>query len=67
MLFFLSTIISLQVISQNVGINTNTPNASAMLHIETGGNVVKGLLVTGVYNFNATVPDLGAPHWRILC
>ena len=36
MLFFLSTIISLQVISQNVGINTNTPNASALLHIETG-------------------------------
>ncbi len=64
-LLSLSTIFYLQVAAQNVGINTNTPNASALLHIETGGNVVKGLLLTGVYNFNATVPDLG-PGQRLM-
>ncbi|MEO7266196.1 MAG: tail fiber domain-containing protein [Ferruginibacter sp.] len=57
---FLACLLFKVSFTQNVGINTNTPNASALLHIETGGNTVKGLLLTGVYNYNATVPDLGA-------
>ncbi len=44
----------------NVGIGTNAPNASALLHINTGTSTTKGLLLTGTYNAASTVPDLGA-------
>ena len=45
---------------QNVGIGTNTPNANALLHINTGASTTKGFLVNGTYNGSSTIPDLGA-------
>jgi len=42
-----------------VGIGTPTPNASAMLHVNTA-STGKGLLVTGIYDPASTVADLGA-------
>ena len=51
---------SYQANAQNVGIGTNSPNSSALLHIELNGNVTKGLLVSGNYNGSATVPSLGS-------
>ena len=43
-----------------VGIGTTTPNAAAMLHIDAGTSLTKGLLITGTTNFSATVPNLNA-------
>jgi len=43
-----------------VGIGTATPNAAAMLHVDAGTSLTKGLLITGTYNLSATFPDLGA-------
>ncbi|MEP6675991.1 MAG: tail fiber domain-containing protein [Ferruginibacter sp.] len=45
--------------AQNVSIGTNTPNASALLHIDVSTSTTKGLLVTGVYNSVSSIPDLG--------
>ena len=46
--------------AQNLGIGTMTPNPSALLHVELGSSTTKGFLVTGVYDFNSTVPNPGA-------
>ena len=43
-----------------VGIGTATPNAAAMLHVDAGTSLIKGLLITGTTNFSATVPNLNA-------
>jgi hypothetical protein len=46
--------------SQNIGIGTSSPNASALLHVQLNSSLTKGFLVTGVYNASATIPDLGS-------
>jgi len=43
-----------------VGIGTSTPNAAAILHVDAGTSLTKGLLITGFDDANATVPNLGA-------
>jgi hypothetical protein len=59
-LLFVCCFASLVCFSQNVGINTATPHNDALLHVETGGSLTKGFLVTGSYNVSSTIPDLGA-------
>lgn len=48
--------------AQSVGINTTgaAPNPAALLHVDLGTSTTKGLLVTGIFNATATVPNLGA-------
>ena len=53
--YLLTTIVSAQI-----GIGTTSPNPASVLHISAGSNLTKGFLVTGTYDFNSTVPDLGA-------
>lgn len=50
----------LMCFGQNVGIGTTEPHTSALLHLNTGANYTKGLLITGNTHFTAAVPDLGA-------
>ena len=57
---FVFFMMPLYSIAQNVGIGTAIPNANALLHVDLGLNINKGLLVTGTYNASATVPDFGA-------
>lgn len=51
--------------SQSLGIGTAAPHPAAMPHIELLESTTKGLLTTGVYNFNSTVPDIG-PGSRLM-
>ena len=45
----------------SVGIGTTTPNNNALLHVDLGSNIGKGILVTGSYGgASGTVPDLGS-------
>jgi len=46
--------------AQNVGIGTPTPHSSGLLHVFTGTNYSKGLLINGTSHFTGAVPDLGA-------
>ena len=43
----------------NVGIGNSLPNANALLHVNTGANISKGLLVSGNYSPAAITPVLG--------
>ena len=44
-----------------VGIGTAKPNAAAILHVDAGTSLTKGLLITGTFNgVGSTVPNLGA-------
>ena len=45
-------------LTQNVGIGTTSPHATAMLHVEIGTSNSQGLLVTGSTT-NGAVPNLG--------
>ena len=60
--YFIAAFISIFVFTQTkaqVGIGTTTPNSASALHVEIGTSQTNGLLVTGVYNASATVPNLG--------
>ena len=48
--------------SQNIGIGTSFPNANALLHIDVGAAITKGLLVSGESNSGTTgsVPNIGS-------
>ncbi len=60
-IFILCTLacISFSAFTQNVGIGTTSPNAAALLHINTGSST-KGILITGSYNISSSVPDFGS-------
>jgi hypothetical protein len=45
--------------AQSVGVGTTAPNPAAMLHVDAGPDINKGLLVTGTSSSLGTVPDLG--------
>lgn len=47
--------------SQNIGIGTNTPNTTALLHLDVGASTTKGLLVssTAMSGVGGSVPNLG--------
>jgi hypothetical protein len=49
----------LSSLAQNVGIGTSSPNPSALLQIDAGNDMAKGLLVSGVFSLNGTIPNLG--------
>jgi hypothetical protein len=51
--------IPLGSLAQAVGIGISSPNPTALLHIDAGSSLTKGLLVTGTLNINATMPNLG--------
>lgn len=59
-IFLLTAGCTLHAGAQSVGIGTGAPDTSALLHIKISSSVKKGLLVTGSYNDNATIPDAGA-------
>lgn len=46
--------------SQSVGIGTTTPDTSATLHVDLQNSMGRGFLVSGQYNYQSTVPNLGA-------
>lgn len=46
--------------AQSVGIGTTTPNPSAVLHVDAGTSLTKGLLVSGTFDANAISPNLSA-------
>ncbi|HMJ48265.1 MAG TPA: hypothetical protein VK498_13110, partial [Ferruginibacter sp.] len=58
--FFALTFLSPELIAQNVGVGTLTPNPNAMLHVDLGLSTSKGFLVAGIYDAASTIPDLGA-------
>jgi hypothetical protein len=53
------------LLAQNVGIGTQTPHTSALLHVDLGSSASQGLLVTGESNNIPSVPDLG-PGRRLM-
>ncbi|MES2772572.1 MAG: tail fiber domain-containing protein [Bacteroidota bacterium] len=60
MAFFALSCCTMMVTAQNAGIGTTTPNANALLHIDLGASLTKGVLVTGTFDLNGTVPNLGS-------
>lgn len=56
---FVPILFACTALQAQVGIGTTTPNSAALLHVEGGSSNTKGLLVTGIYNSSASVPDLG--------
>src|SRR6266404_2837894 len=45
--------------TQNVGIGTATPEATALLHVYLGTSTTQGFLVNGTVDAASTVPNLG--------
>lgn len=45
--------------TSNVGIGANAPEATALLHVNTGISMSKGLMISGTYSGASTIPDLG--------
>src|SRR5687767_5582529 len=60
LLFCVLYTLSLQLLSQNVGIGTTTPHPKALLHVDVGEDSSKGFLVTGTLDNAGSVPDLGS-------
>jgi len=50
---------------QSVGIGTNTPHSTALLHVDLGTSTTNGFLVTGAFNGASSVPNLG-PGSRLM-
>ena len=60
-LFLISILfLSHSLLAQSVGIGTNTPHPTALLHVDLGISTSNGLLVTGIFSGASTFPNLGA-------
>jgi hypothetical protein len=60
-IFVMIMLTTWQVNAQNnVGIGTSTPHANALLHVDLSLSNSKGIIVSGIYDENASIPDLGA-------
>src|SRR2546421_13126363 len=63
--FFPCLLIGLYSKTQSVGIGTNTPHSTALLHVDLGTSTTNGFLVTGAFNGASSVPNLG-PGSRLM-